>query len=208
MKPVYRESSPGVFEPWSGEAINGVYHPLNVAEIWSPEDLASIGLFVPAPADSPPPGMRASEVRVERVDGIVKLVPVLSAIPIEQLRTEAKERARVFADDVGGRFTSKYPRHEIDSFSTKFRQAREVKSGATSAPLLETEAGVLGITVAELADKIILKGEVFEAAAGLIAAYRQKTETAIDAAQSAAEIEAILSAARTEAEAAYDTLVA
>ena len=40
-------------QPWAGEPLNDVQHPGNIEELWSADELAAIGLAVPAPFEVP-----------------------------------------------------------------------------------------------------------------------------------------------------------
>ena len=40
---------------WKGEKINGVSHPRNIAQLWTAEELAAVGLYHPVQAPSPEP---------------------------------------------------------------------------------------------------------------------------------------------------------
>lgn len=71
---LFREISPGEFAPWEGEPIDGVCHPLNIELLWSPEELAKLGLYAPAKPDEIGPGKVEVTRSVKRVDGVVKWV--------------------------------------------------------------------------------------------------------------------------------------
>ncbi|PWE57669.1 hypothetical protein DEM27_00195 [Metarhizobium album] len=99
---LYLETPDG-FVPWAGEAINDVQHPLTIERVWSGDELAAIGLYLPAPADPIPPGKMATATTVERVDGVVKFVDMLADAPpppTDDINAEHDRRAatgRVFA---------------------------------------------------------------------------------------------------------------
>lgn len=90
---LFLEASPDTFVPWSGEAINGIRYPRDIAQKWSAEDLKAIGLYKPEPADPIPAGKISAGQSVQRVDGVVKWVYELDDAPapapqqvIEQFR--------------------------------------------------------------------------------------------------------------------------
>ena len=62
--------------PWNGERIDGVGYPRHIEGLWSPEELAAIGLFTPVD-----PGIPEGKVElfhtVEVVDGVVTVVYAL-----------------------------------------------------------------------------------------------------------------------------------
>lgn len=69
---LYRETKDG-FIPWFGEPINGVSYSRNIGSIWSAEELAKIGLYLPVVPEAPP-GKRSIGDVVKRVDGVVQYV--------------------------------------------------------------------------------------------------------------------------------------
>lgn len=48
---------------WKGEPIQGVYHPRNIATVWSTAELNAIGLFRPRTPPAPPAGKIIVETR-------------------------------------------------------------------------------------------------------------------------------------------------
>lgn len=69
---LYRETPDG-FVPWFGEPINGVFYSRNIGSIWSAQELAQIGLYLPL-VPEPPPGKVSIADKVERVNGVVQYV--------------------------------------------------------------------------------------------------------------------------------------
>lgn len=61
-------------EPWTGQPIDGVRHPLIIEQIWSDAELSSIGLkkHVPPPAEPRP--LNADDVRAEAQRRIIALM--------------------------------------------------------------------------------------------------------------------------------------
>jgi hypothetical protein len=70
---LYRERSDGLFEPWLGQEIDGVWHSRNIEELWSAEALSAIGLYKPL-VPTAPPGKRSASDYIARVDGVVQHV--------------------------------------------------------------------------------------------------------------------------------------
>lgn len=79
--PLYHEVSPNVFELWTGQPIDDIVHPTNIADLWTPEELAAIGLYEPV-AGSVPAGKQIVSSVVERVDGIVTRLDNYEDIPV------------------------------------------------------------------------------------------------------------------------------
>lgn len=79
---LYREITPNTFAPWSGGAISEVVYPLAIETLWSAQELADIGLYVPVDPGVPE-GKIATGFTVERVDGVVSKVYALEDAPPE-----------------------------------------------------------------------------------------------------------------------------
>ena len=97
---LYLETSPGEFTPWCGEPINDIRHPLDIEWLWSPDELATVGLYDPEGGDPPPDGFRVADTSVQRVAGTVKHVHIYEAISItgEQVNRERDRRVRLGTD--------------------------------------------------------------------------------------------------------------
>lgn len=78
---LYRETSPNTFEPWNGELIGDIRHPLNIEQLWTADELAAIGLYQPA-VGSIPSGKQIASSVVERVDGVVTRLDTYEDIPV------------------------------------------------------------------------------------------------------------------------------
>jgi len=109
MTMLYRETAPDDFAPWHGEMIDEVRYPPNIAELWSAEDLARLGLFRPAPAAKVPYGKDVVATSVQRVEGVVRYVHELADAPLPALADysaavqallDGAARARDYADIV------------------------------------------------------------------------------------------------------------
>lgn len=77
---LYIEVSPGVFEPWIGQPINGAKYPAN----WPREDLLALGLIEPV-RPSVPAGKRVVSETAQRVAGVVKLQYTLEDLTEDEL---------------------------------------------------------------------------------------------------------------------------
>lgn len=78
---LYRETTQDVFEPWSGQRIDGIAYPRSIERKWTATQLAAINLYVPAPAEAVPEGKIVADTHVERVDGVVRFVHTLEDVP-------------------------------------------------------------------------------------------------------------------------------
>jgi hypothetical protein len=77
---LYAEVSPGVFERWTGQPINGTKYPPN----WSKEELIEFGLFEPV-RPAVPTGKRVVSETVQRVAGVVKFIYTLEDLSEDEL---------------------------------------------------------------------------------------------------------------------------
>jgi hypothetical protein len=71
----------GRASPWAGEAINEVTYPLNIEQLWSPAELATIGLYAPVVGADTPAGQRLVSSTVGVVSGVVTAINVFEPIP-------------------------------------------------------------------------------------------------------------------------------
>lgn len=78
---LYLENPANTFTVWAGEAIDDIRHPLNIEQLWTAEELAAVGLYLPADADAVPDGKMVTSTDVERVAGVVKYVNTLADAP-------------------------------------------------------------------------------------------------------------------------------
>jgi hypothetical protein len=76
---LYRETETG-FVAWSGEPVDGILYPRDIAQKWTEAELASVGLFLPVDPGVPE-GKRAIGTTVARVAGVVSFVHELEDIP-------------------------------------------------------------------------------------------------------------------------------
>ena len=76
---LYKEISDN-FAPWSGEPIDGIKYPLNIGALWTAQDLAAIGLYIPV-VPTIPGGKVVTGASVARVNGIVTYVYTLEDAP-------------------------------------------------------------------------------------------------------------------------------
>lgn len=90
---LYYENEVGDFTPWRGEAINGVFHPLDIERLWSDTELASVNLYKLAPSDKIPLDHEVVSTEIKRVNGEVKPVHVTQQVTLTNKHIN-KERAR------------------------------------------------------------------------------------------------------------------
>lgn len=76
---LYEETSEG-FVPWTGYRINGFKYPLNIEALWTAQELADIGLYLPA-VPAIPNGKIVTGESVARVNGQVTYVYTLEDAP-------------------------------------------------------------------------------------------------------------------------------
>ena len=88
----YLEAAEG-FVPWAGQRIDDVLYPLGIVTSWSEQELAAVGLYIPV-VDAVPEGKIVTSRAVERVNGVVKYVDTLKAVPPPTDEDVDAERAR------------------------------------------------------------------------------------------------------------------
>lgn len=87
---------------------------------------------------------------------------------------------------------SSYPDDEIQSWAKQETEARSyVSNNANATPLLSAMASARGISVADLASRVIIKADLFAAVSGACIGKRQKYQLQIEAATTIADVEAI-----------------
>ena len=75
----------GNFRPWDGrEKIRGISYQPNIGDLWTADELASLGLYEPVRPAVPRGKVVASE-RVARVDDVVTFVYTLESVPLPDL---------------------------------------------------------------------------------------------------------------------------
>jgi hypothetical protein len=124
--------------------------------------------------------------------------------PTYETSASAKKAVNGWIDRLLSQITSQYPRHEIDSWSTKGEAARAVVAGTARADqtlLVQSEADIVSATLADQAALIVTKADQFAAIISLTSGLRQKTGTALDAATTPEQFAAIVDAALVEASA-------
>lgn len=78
---LYKETTDG-FAPWNpAEPIGDTRYPPNIGQLWTPAELAAVGLFEPEPADATPEGKIVTGTSVQRVGGVVKFVSTFADAP-------------------------------------------------------------------------------------------------------------------------------
>lgn len=77
---LYLENPPNTFTAWHGEPLNDVIYPLAIEALWTPEDLAAEGLYIPVEPEVPE-GKIVVSFTVERVEDVVTKVYVLEDEP-------------------------------------------------------------------------------------------------------------------------------
>ncbi len=92
-------------EPWGGQAIldgdgDPILYAPDIAEKWSAEELATIGLAAPTDADPVPAGKISEGQTVQLVDGSLKFVHTLRDPSAEELVAYAADRR--WRKEVGG----------------------------------------------------------------------------------------------------------
>jgi hypothetical protein len=128
----------------------------------------------------------------------------------------AKQAVVAFADELASQITGPVPDSEKLAWIKKEDAARAHIAGtatASQAALLQGEldlTGAIDVDLDGLAAKIVANADFYSAAVATIAGVRRATMASIDAlgdTPTQAQIDAVLSAARLQAESAFNTLM-
>jgi hypothetical protein len=107
-----------------------------------------------------------------------------------------------FIERLTDQVTSQYPKAEVSAWPSKAEAARAViadTARADQVALIQDEADIVRATLADQAAAIVLKAVIFEAIVAKVSGLRQATDTALVAATTSAEREAVLDAATIQA---------
>jgi hypothetical protein len=102
-------------------------------------------------------------------------------------------------------FTDGVPITELASWPTKATEAAKVIAGGSSA-MITAEAEALGQVPMLVAETIVARSDLYLAIIGRVSGLRRKTEAAIAAATTAAQVDAAMQAALIEAQALAGSL--
>jgi len=93
---LYRENAPNQFVPWVGQAIENIVYPREIESLWTPEELATVGLYAPE-VPGIPEHMQIVSQTVERIKGVVQFVFLLEPMPHPTKADVDDERERRIA---------------------------------------------------------------------------------------------------------------
>jgi hypothetical protein len=133
------------------------------------------------------------------VDWVITEIPASERYPTAN---SAKVAVNGWIDKLLSQITDQYPRHEIDSWSTKGEAARAVVAGTARADqtlLVQSEADMVSANLADQAALIVTKADKFAAIISDTSGLRQKTGTALDEATTPEQLDTIVDAALVEA---------
>ncbi|PZR35781.1 hypothetical protein [Caulobacter segnis] len=82
--------------PYQPFEVGGIQYPANVLTLWSPEDLAEIGVYPRIEADPAPAGQVIEAVTLELRDGVVYETPTYGPAPPSQVPARISEIASDF----------------------------------------------------------------------------------------------------------------
>jgi len=77
---LFLENPSDNFTAWAGEPIGGIVYPRSIEALWSAQELADLGLYLPIDPGVPD-GKIATGFSVARVDGVVTFVYTLEDAP-------------------------------------------------------------------------------------------------------------------------------
>ncbi len=109
-------------------------------------------------------------------------------------RARAAKLAEINAacDEILGQAVYDYPASEVQTFAQQTAEAQAfLADPASIPPLLSVLAQMRGVTLEELAEKVMAKHEIFSLLAGCVIGQRQALEDRLDKCQTAADVMAI-----------------
>lgn len=117
--------------------------------------------------------------------------PVLVSPPpptLAEHRAAALARLNAACEAELAKLKAGFPASEVDSWAKQEREARMLQADqATATPLLSAIAAARGLTVAELAARVLAKSDAYAVAAGALIGRRQALEDALMAVDLQAE---------------------
>lgn len=142
-------------------------------------------------ADPPPPA--SALATITRAAGAWQVEE-----PIGPMKVSAMARVLAMANDLTGRVTRQYPAAEVVSWPTQDAEARAVLAGGTAAdaPLLAALAAGTGATLQAYATSVLAKSSAYRAILVAAKALRDAAQAGLADADTPAEIEAVVQAAR------------
>jgi len=167
--------------------INGISHPANVLELWSPAELKKIGVYPLSRAAAPrqyyvegTPTYKLSRlsgtVIESRTDSPMSLADVKL---IKQAEIDAEFETAIQS------MTSGYPQAERESWMTQEIEAQGYPKNPT--PLLDGLASARGVPVADIVKRVLINAAAFKAASSAIIGKKQSRTDALNAAKTFAE---------------------
>ncbi|SDG22433.1 hypothetical protein SAMN05216571_106166, partial [Onishia taeanensis] len=113
-------------------------------------------------------------------------------IPLDQLAKQKLSEINAAANKALADIRRDYPQFEIDTWGDQEREARAwAADNSVETPTLSGIAAERGVTVAELAPKVITKANIYRPMATAVIGKRQRLEDVIKAAQEAEDRDAI-----------------
>lgn len=173
------------------EALPTLAQPAQV-HIWRvPAEYRESGYFFSVQASGQPLELPACA----DADAIKLETLTLPAHPMAQLATAKAERmaaAAQEADQMLAALAAGYPEREIASWPQQIKEAEALEAAPeASAPLLTMMATTRGISVTELASRVLNNSASYSAAAGQILGARHKLDDLLEAAQTLEEVGAV-----------------
>lgn len=110
---------------------------------------------------------------------------------LETARDQARTRIRSAYAEAIASVCDPYPAAERETWSEQVEEAVAVQDGSTDAPLLQAIADARGLTLTEIAQRVLAKRATYKAVVGPATGKRQKLEQQIDAAETVEELDGI-----------------
>jgi hypothetical protein len=190
--------------------ITGCFYPDDIQYSNLPADL------IPVPADDYSAAMsRKPGATLDVRDGKLIVVPPPAPDPIAILalaKVNGLARIDAYGKAQRVKIAGTPDEIEIAAWNNKLVIAKAIKAGTASAGdkaafQAEINARGKGETVDAFADKVLVNASFYAQAVGLIDGLKRRTQDAVNAANTPEEVETVLAAMKSQAEAAFAQLM-
>ena len=190
--------------------ITGCFYPDDIQYTNPPADLIAV-----TPADFSAAMSRPSGATLDIQGGKLVIVPAPAPDPVVVLASaKANGLARIDAYGKAQRVKIAGTPDEIEiaAWNNKLVIAKAIKAGTASAGdkaafQAEINARGKGETVDAFADKVLVNASFYAQAVGLIDGLKRRTQDAVNSANTPEEVETVLAAMKSQAEAAFAQLM-
>lgn len=165
----------------------------SVLHVWGvPEEYRKDGVFVSVVTNGQPVEVPACSQTEAAYIGSVEL-EANEAARLAAAKAAKLDELNVACDAAVTQLMVKYPEAEVLSWPQQIKEAEAVlvKGAEAQAPMLEAIASARGLTVDDLAQRVLAKMQAYSHLSGALFGARQAAEDAIEAAAELADLDAV-----------------